>query len=96
MAHYRTTGHHGNSSLSVISGTYVPRIDILADDVPRVQYVPNTHVYSVRVQDTKDTGELQRSEVHWFYNVLDLHRMVSIRADLFRLEQRLQGLYLYS
>jgi len=62
----------------------VPRIHVLADDVPRVQHVPDPDVHSVRIQDAQDPGGLQRGQVHRFHHVLHVYRLASLRAHLLR------------
>lgn len=93
VADDRTTGHHRDPSVSPVCGADMPRVYVLADDVPRLQHVPDLDVYLVRVQDAQNPGGLQRGQVHRLHHVFDVHRLAGLRAHLLRHQQRLQGLY---
>ena len=71
----------------------MPGLDIFIDDVSGLQHDPHSNVHFVRFQDSQNTGEFQRGQVHRLHHVLDLHRLAGIRAYLFRHKQRLQGHY---
>jgi len=61
-------------------------------NVANVQHGADRAVHRLRVQDPQHSGELQRSQIHRVHDVLDLHRLGSIRPHLLRhRRQRLQG-----
>jgi len=65
----------------------VPRIHVLADDVPCVQHASDPDVHPVCIQDAQDPGGLQRSQVHRLHHVLHVHRLAGLRAHLLRHQQ---------
>ena len=61
-------------------------------DVADLQHGADRAVHRLRVQDPQHPRELQRDQVHRLHHVLDVHRLVGIRPDLFQHRpQRLQG-----
>jgi len=92
MADDRAAGYHGDPSVSAIRGAYMSRVHVFADDVSRLQHVPDSDVHFVRVQNPQDSRRLQRSQVHRLHHVLYVHRLAGLRAYLLRHQQRLQGL----
>ena len=87
----RATRYKRNLSTSTISRAHLSCIHVFADDVSSLQHVPHSHVYSVRFQDSQNSGKFQRSQVHRFYHVFNVYRLVGIYSYLLRYQQRLQG-----
>lgn len=92
VADDRAAGYHGDPSISVVRGAHVPGVDVLVDDVPRLQHVPDSDVHPVRVQDPQDPGGLQRGQIYRLHHVLHVYRLASLCAHLLWYQQRLQGL----
>lgn len=83
VGHWKT-GHKGNLSVSFDGGFNVRRLNFFSHDVARLQHGSHPIMYSIRFQNEKNTGKFQRSEIHRFHYVFDLHRLVGFRPHLLR------------
>lgn len=92
VADNRAARYHRDSPISAVRGADVPRLHVLPDDVSGLQHVPDTDVHPICIQDPQDPGGFQRGQIHWLHHVFHVHRLARLRADLFRHQQRLQGL----
>lgn len=84
MAGIRESGRQGNSSAAINRCADMQGVNIFIDHVTCLQYGADTLVHIVCIQNTKNPGELQRSQIHWFHHVFNVHRLAGIFTDLFR------------
>lgn len=91
LAGHRASGRQGDSSATINCRLDMQGVNIFAHHVTGVQYDFNFAVHIVRIQNPKNPGEFQWSQIHWFHHVFNVHRLVGIFAHLFWYKQWLQG-----
>ena len=96
LADNRTTGHKGDPPLPSNGSTDLQGINFFTHDVSRLQHVSHPHVHSLCLQNPENPGKLQRGQIHRIHYVLNLYRLAGFRPDLFRNQQRLQGLFIFT
>lgn len=84
MAGVRESRREGNPSTAANRRANVQGVDIFVDHVTRLQYGAHIVVHIVCIQNTKNTGKFQRSEVYRVHHVFHVHSLASIFTHLFR------------